>query len=101
MGGHFALHIHEQQNLPDVAQSFSGALLATSLQATQSLYDCDLSGSVAFLLGNEGAGLSDTLLELATQKITIPMPGNVESLNVAAATAIFLFETVRQRAVPS
>ncbi len=101
MGGHFALRIHEQQNLPDVAHSFAGALLAASLQATHSLYDCDLSGSVAFLLGNEGAGLSDTLLELTTQKITIPMPGNVESLNVAAATAIFLFETVRQRATSS
>ncbi|MEO8331923.1 MAG: RNA methyltransferase [Gallionella sp.] len=97
MGGHFSLSIHEQQDLPGVAHAFSGMLLATSLQAPLSLYDCDLRGHVAFLVGNEGAGLSEKLLNLATQKITIPMPGRVESLNAAAATAICLFEAVRQR----
>jgi TrmH family RNA methyltransferase len=97
MGGHFALCIYEQQDLTGVAQVFNGMLLATILQATHSLYDCDLRGNVAFLVGNEGAGLSIELLNLATQKITIPMQGKVESLNVAAATAICLFEVVRQR----
>lgn len=97
MGGHFALRIYERQDLPGVAKAFSGTLLATSLHAARSLYDCDLRGNVAFLIGNEGAGLSADLLGLATQKITIPMPGQVDSLNAAAATAICLFETVRQR----
>lgn len=100
MGGHFALRIYERQDLPRVAKAFSGTLLATSLQATRSLYDCDLRDNVAFIFGNEGAGLSAELLNLATQKITIPMPGQVESLNAAAATAICLFEAVRQRAEP-
>lgn len=97
MGGHFVLQVYERQDLPEVAQAFSGILLAASLQATHSLYDCDLRGKVAFLIGNEGAGLSDELLNLATHKITIPMPGKMESLNAAAATAICLFEAVRQR----
>ncbi len=97
MGGHFALNIHERQDLPAVARTFPGALLAASLQATHSLYDCDLRGKVAFLVGNEGAGLSDGLLSLATHSIAIPMTGRVESLNAAAATAICLFEVVRQR----
>jgi len=110
MGGHFVLRIYEQQDLPDVARSFceqplrglpanqsAAALLATSLEATHSLYDCDLRGNVAFLIGNEGAGLSADLLDMATRQITIPMPGRIESLNVAAATAICLFEAVRQR----
>jgi len=97
MGGHFALAIYERHDLPGVARAFSGKLLAASLQAKHSLYDCDLRGKVAFLVGNEGAGLSASLLELATQKITIPMHGKVESLNAAAATAICLFEAVRQR----
>ncbi len=106
MGGHFALHIYEQQNLLDVAKLFcepplydssTGTLLATSLQATHSLYDCDLTGKIALMMGNEGSGLPDGLLAYATQKITIPMPGKIESLNVAAATAICLFEIVRQR----
>ncbi|HYR05724.1 MAG TPA: RNA methyltransferase [Gallionella sp.] len=97
MGGHFVLDIHEQQNLPDIAKSFSGTLLAATLQATHSLYDCDLRGKIAFLIGNEGAGLSAGLLETATKTIAIPMPGKIESLNVAAAAAICLFEAVRQR----
>jgi TrmH family RNA methyltransferase len=98
MGGHFALRIYERQDLPSAAKSFPGTLLATSLHATRSLYECDLRGNVAFLIGNEGAGLSADLLNLAPQQVTIPMHGNVESLNAAAATAICLFEAVRQRA---
>jgi RNA methyltransferase, TrmH family len=98
MGGHFALRIYAQQNLLAVAQNFSGQLFATTLQATQSLYQCELQGDIAFMVGNEGAGLSVELLALATHKITIPMPGRVESLNVAAATAICVFEAARQRA---
>lgn len=100
MGGHFALSIHERQDLPAVAGAFPGMLLAASLQAKRSLYDCDLRGKVAFLVGNEGAGLSADLLNLATRKIAIPMPGKIESLNASAATAICLFEAVRQRGLP-
>ena len=101
MGGHFALHIYEQQDLLNVSENITGTLLATSLQATHSLYDCDLTGNLVLMIGNEGAGLSDELLNLATQKISIPMLGKVESLNVAAATAICLFEVVRQRILKS
>lgn len=97
MGGHFSLRIHERQNLFAVAQAFSGILLATSLQATHSLYDCDLKHDVAFLIGNEGAGLSDELLNVATCQITIPMMGKIESLNAAAAAAVCLFEAARQK----
>ncbi|MFA6971874.1 MAG: RNA methyltransferase [Gallionella sp.] len=97
MGGHFCLAIHEQQDLLRVAENFSGKLLATTLQATNSLYECDLTGNIAFMMGNEGAGLSDELRALATHPVTIPMLGGVESLNAAAATAICLFEAVRQR----
>lgn len=97
MGGHFALDIYERQDLPGVARAFPGMLLAASLQAKRSLYDCDLRGNIAFLVGNEGAGLSAGLLDMATQTVAIPMPGKIESLNAAAATAICLFEAVRQR----
>jgi TrmH family RNA methyltransferase len=97
MGGHFALNIHERQDLSSAAKAFPGAVLAASLQARHTLYECDLRGKVAFVLGNEGAGLSAGLLEMATQAITIPMPGKIESLNVAAAAAVCLFEAARQR----
>ncbi|MDD4965190.1 MAG: RNA methyltransferase [Gallionella sp.] len=97
MGGHFVLEIYEQQNLTDIAKQFDGNILASSLQASTRLYDCDLSGKLALLFGNEGAGLSPTLQQLANQNFIIPMPGKVESLNVAAAAAVCLFEAARQR----
>lgn len=97
MGGHTQLKIYEQQNLITIAQQFNGKRLATSLQATDTLYQTTLTGPIAFMLGNEGSGLSTALQQQANQLIKIPMPGAVESLNVAAACAICLFEAVRQR----
>ena len=95
MGAHFALAIHEQQALAKIADQFD-AVFATRLEATHSLYETNLTDKAAFLFGNEGAGLSSALLAAATQQVTIPMPGKIESLNVAAAVAICLFERVRQ-----
>ena len=97
MGGHFTLSVHESMDLPAVAAAFQGKLLAALPDAGISLYDCDLRGKLAFAVGNEGAGLSSGLLEAASQHITIPMPGKVESLNVAAAAVVCLFEAARQR----
>jgi TrmH family RNA methyltransferase len=71
--------------------------LAASLHAEQSLYESNLRGKLAFAIGNEGSGLSPALLDAVQQHFTIPMPGKVESLNAAAATAVCLFEAVRQR----
>lgn len=96
MGGHFLLDLHEQADLLQVARELPGPLLAASLEGTRSLYQCDLTGPLAFAIGNEGAGLSVPLLATAHPFI-IPMPGQVESLNAAAAAAICLFEAVRQR----
>lgn len=97
MGGHFALSILESADLAKVAAAFTGKLLAASLQADKSLYDSNLRGKLAFAIGNEGAGLSPALLDAAQQHFIIPMRGKVESLNAAAATAVCLFEAVRQR----
>lgn len=97
MGGHFVLSIHESVDFPAVAAAFQGELFAALPDAKTSLYDCDLRGKLAFVLGNEGAGLSEGLLAAVSRHITIPMPGKVESLNVAAAAAVCLFEAARQR----
>jgi TrmH family RNA methyltransferase len=59
--------------------------------------DVNLSGPAAFLIGNEGSGLSAELLDRAQVRITIPTPGPVESLNAAVATSILLYEAARQR----
>ncbi len=96
MGAHFLLEIYEQQDLFKVLSQFPGKKIATALRAKKSLYETDLHGLTAFLIGNEGNGLSPALLSLADEIVTIPMPGKIESMNVAAAAAICLFERVRQ-----
>lgn len=73
------------------------AVYATALRTERSLYDLDLRGKVAWLVGNEGAGLSDDVIQLATESVSIPMPGQAESLNAGIATGVCLYETLRQR----
>jgi RNA methyltransferase, TrmH family len=97
MGAHFHLCIFEGVDLAEVARACPGRIVAMEPRAPGSLYDLDLKGPVAWLLGNEGAGLSDRALRLATDRVRIPMPGSAESLNVAAAAAVCLFEQLRQR----
>lgn len=60
-------------------------------------WDVDLRGPSALLMGSESQGLSDYWLEVASEKVRIPMLGQADSLNVAAATAVCLYEARRQR----
>lgn len=94
-GAQFRLSIQEKCDLPAVARDHGGPVYAGLLGAGKSLYDLDLRGNVGFAFGNEGSGLSQPLLA-ACASFSIPMPGQVESLNVATAAAICLFERVRQ-----
>ncbi len=94
-GAQFRLAIHERADLPAVAGRYRGRAYAAVLGAKASLYDLDLRGAVAFAFGNEGAGLAEAL-SARCRPFTIPMPGAVESLNVASAAAVCLFERVRQ-----
>lgn len=96
MGAHFALNIHEQADLPAVLGAFPGKKLVTSLEGSVSLYQQELTGNVAFVFGNEGAGVSEALMSIADTRVLIPMPGQAESLNVAMAATVCLFERVRQ-----
>jgi len=96
MGAHFMLSIYEQTDLRAAAEDFPGRLIATRPLAPRAVFDTDLTGKLGFLFGNEGAGLSPELLAAADSLVSIPMPGKSESLNVAAAAAVCLFERVRQ-----
>jgi TrmH family RNA methyltransferase len=60
------------------------------------VFNADLTGSVALIFGNEGAGVSAELAACSQEAIAIPMTAETESLNVAAAAAVCLFERVRQ-----
>ncbi|MCH7826399.1 MAG: RNA methyltransferase [Bacteroidetes bacterium] len=72
-------------------------IYATSLDADMNLYELDLTGKCALILGNEHRGISDEAGELADEKFIIPMHGMVQSLNVSVAAAVVLFEAMRQR----
>jgi len=100
-GAHFALEIVEGVDLADVVARLRVPLLATTSRGSHSIYEADLRSPVGWLFGNEGAGVSDALAAQAMACVSIPMPGTAESLNVAAAGAICMFEAVRQRAVQS
>lgn len=74
-------------------------LVGASGGATESLYNMDLRGPTAFVLGSEGQGMRRLVQEKCDYLIRIPMAGLVESLNVSVATGVCLFEAVRQRSV--
>lgn len=71
-------------------------LVVTSLDTNKDFFEEDLKGRVILTVGNEGNGVSHEVFELADTKVKIPMPGNAESLNVAIATSIIMYEKVRQ-----
>jgi TrmH family RNA methyltransferase len=100
-GAQFHLDIREDVDLPAWAQAYTasgGAVVAAVAHGGSSLFATALDGRVALAVGNEGSGLSPALHAAATHRVTIPMPGGIESLNAAAAAAVCLFECVRQRA---
>jgi 23S rRNA (guanosine2251-2'-O)-methyltransferase len=73
-------------------------LAGTTDGVTDDLYNTDLSGPLALVMGSEGTGLRRLTAELCDYLISIPMAGQVESLNVSVATGVCLYEINRQRA---
>jgi TrmH family RNA methyltransferase len=95
-GAHFGLCIREQIDLGSLVSQYRGTSVATVAREGTPLFDLSLTEDVAWIFGNEGAGVSDELVSLAERRTTIPIAADTESLNVAAAAAICLFEQVRQ-----
>ena len=76
----------------------SGFKLIAATEKTDNLiYDVDMTGPCAIIMGSEGKGISQSMLALADERAAIPMPGEITSLNVSVASAIFMYEAVRQR----
>lgn len=99
MGAHFLLNIHERVDLIAWRAHYHDRVLATALLESKqsSLYDLALRIPSAWLMGNEGSGISAELLAQADECVKIPMLGQTESLNIAMAATICLFEQMRQR----
>jgi TrmH family RNA methyltransferase len=100
MGSTFRLPVARTDGLPGVMQRARIAgvrIFATVPRGGRGLSACDLRGPSAVLLGGEGPGLPGALLSAADERLTIPMKPPVESLNVAIAAALILYEASRQR----
>ena len=99
VGEWFRVPIATNQNLANVVSQHKQAgiqIVATTSGAAKSYWDIDFTRPSLILLGNEGAGLSAELIALADRQVKIPLDNGVESLNVAVATALLLYEVKRQ-----
>ncbi len=98
-GAQFVLPMLQGIDLVTWLQGFAGQSVALALSRDGDVYALDLTGPLALIVGNEGAGLSDAVCSAATHRAQIPMAGRIESLNASAALAVAVFEAVRQRRV--
>ncbi|MDO4626188.1 MAG: 23S rRNA (guanosine(2251)-2'-O)-methyltransferase RlmB [Pasteurellaceae bacterium] len=85
------------RTLRDLQQNHQIWVVGTAGEATETLYQSQLTGAIALVMGAEGEGMRRLTREHCDQLISIPMVGSVSSLNVSVATGICLFEIVRQR----
>ncbi len=100
MGSIYRLPVAYAADLPEaVAQMRTAGIrtYAAHLKGTNAYDEEDYRGGTAFLIGNEGAGLSPKLAAAGDRYIRIPMAGQVESLNAAVAAAVLIYEANRQR----
>lgn len=96
MGAHFRLPIHSM-NWEEIAKATTGMQIYVADMDGSSCWEMDLSKSVALIVGNEAEGASESARKLANGKISIPMSGEMESLNAGAAGSVLMFEVLRQR----
>ncbi len=97
MGAHFGLRLHEGLVESDLA-ALAVPLLATDPHAGAAVHAVRLPHPCAWVLGHEGQGVSTGLLDVCALRVRIAQPGGEESLNVAAAAAVVLYESSRQAA---
>jgi TrmH family RNA methyltransferase len=101
MGSAFRLPIVTTASAADAvaaARARGCRIVATVPRRGHSLFEAKLTGALAVLVGSEGAGVSQALIDGADERVTIPMREPVESLNTAIAAALVLYEAHRQRA---
>jgi TrmH family RNA methyltransferase len=104
MGSFFRVPFLKDQDLAaclELLRSRGYRILATALRGQPSFWEVDFSRPVAVLFGQEGGGLSGGLMRAADGLFTIPMAPGVDSLNVAMAAALVIYEAMRQRQGPS
>jgi TrmH family RNA methyltransferase len=96
MGAHFRLPIHSMK-WEKIRRETNGLPVYLADMHGQSCWETDFRLPLVLIVGGEAEGASDEARGLATQKVSIPMPGDMESLNAGVAGSILMFEIVRQR----
>ena len=96
MGAHFRLPIHSM-TWEEIKEHIKDLQVYLADMEGQSCWETDLRQPLALIIGGEAEGASEEARKLATQKISIPMAGSVESLNAGVAGSVLMFEVVRQR----
>ena len=94
MGSIFAVPIArvERSEFLDWRQGWDGDVVATHLAASEDFRTAKYQAPILLMMGSEGPGLSDALNAVATRRIKIPMAGRLDSLNLAVATALVLYQ---------
>ena len=96
MGAHFGLQLHEGLELSDL-DALRVPLVVTSSHQGDLVQRLDLPHPCAWAMGHEGQGVGEAVMSQCALKVAIPQPGGEESLNVAAAAAVCLYESMRRR----
>lgn len=96
MGAQFSVNVYEQVSPTEILAKVQVPLLATSSHSKTVVYQQNLTTPVAWVMGHEGQGVCEPLLTQATT-VTLPQPNGQESLNVAIAGALCMYEMLRQR----
>lgn len=96
MGAHFRLPIRSMK-WEKVRRETEGLHMYLADMNGVSCWETDLCQPLALIIGSEAEGASKEAKEMATQRISIPMAGNMESLNAGVAGSVLMFEVVRQR----
>lgn len=90
------MYVNDAAELKKVLQSLNKSCVVTTVDGGHPYYEENLKEGIALVIGNEGNGVSQEVLEMADVRVTIPMKGNIESLNAAVAATILMYEAVRQ-----
>ncbi len=96
MGANFSLTIYENVSVDEILQFVKVPFFATSSHTNKVIYELNLTQPLALIMGHEGQGVDDILLNIS-HKLALPQPNGQESLNVGVAGSVCLYEILRQR----
>lgn len=95
------LFASDNDELGEILDFLGKRMIVTCFDTDNYHYDADLSEDAAIVIGNEGRGVSEELIENADVRVKIPMYGNIDSLNASVAAGILMYESVRQSEIDS